>query len=380
MNWKNILSACLLGIGLLSACQGSQNYQLSGTIKGVPTDSLVMCVINLESLRAERIDTIPMQNGKFQVNLPDTVIKSINIIPLPEDGKPLFSDGVGSIELLFLPDEQVTINGTFDNYELGGSDFYVHLNEVRKLLLPVTNEFIDLRKKYKSLMEGKSDSDSLNQAYIEEYMPLQKQLQEMALDYIKQHPNDEVSAYMLSYLGENMEQGLQYISDEVKNGRMKAYYQPILDIYEAKKLRTQAAGQIQPGKDAPAFTAKDLSGKVFSLTSLKGKYVVLDFWGSWCKWCIKGFPEMKEAYARHKGKVEFVGIACQDTEEKWKDAVDKNQLPWINVRNVSNPDISAVYAVQAYPTKIIINPGGKILKVFVGEDPDFYTFLDDILK
>lgn len=380
MNWKNTLSACLLGGGLLSACQGSQNYQLSGTIKGVPTDSLVMCVINLESMRTERIDTIPMQDGAFQINLPDTVVRNVSITSLPADGKPLFSDKLGTVELLVLPNEQITVNGTLGDYELGGSEFYIRLNEARKLLLPVMGEVTKLRVKYEGLMQQELDKDSLSQAYIAEYAPLQKQLQEMALDYIRQHPDDEVSAYMLSYLGENMEQGLQYISDEVKNGRMKAYYQPILDIYEAKKLRTQAAEQIQPGKDAPVFTANDLSGKAFNLTSLKGRYVVLDFWGSWCKWCIKGFPEMKESYVRHKGKVEFVGIACQDTEEKWKDAVDKNQLPWINVRNVNNPDISAMYAVQAYPTKIIIDPEGKILKVFVGEDPDFYTFLDDILK
>ncbi len=378
MNWKNTLSVCLLGAGLLSACQGSQNYQLSGTIKGVPTDSLVMCVINLESMRTERIDTIPMQDGTFQINLPDTVVKSVSITSLPADGKPLFSDRLGTMELLVLPNERITVKGTLSDYELGGSDFYIRLNEVRKLLLPIMEEVTKLRVKYEGLMQQELDKDSLSQAYIAEYAPLQKQLQEMALDYIGQHPDDEVSVYLLSYLGENMKQGLQYINDEVKNGRMKAYYQPILAIYEARKLREQAAEQIQPGKDAPVFTANDLNGKAFSLTSLKGKYVALDFWGSWCKWCIKGFPKMKEAYARHKGKVEFVGIACQDTEIQWKAAVDKNQLPWINVRNADGPDISAVYAIQAYPTKIIIDPEGKIVKVFVGEDPDFYTFLETL--
>ena len=61
------------------------------------------------------------------------------------------------------------------------------------------------------------------------------------------------------------------------------------------------AQDIAAGVKAPDFTAQKVDGKSFTLSSLQGKYVVLDFWGSWCRWCIKGFPDMKEAYAKHKG-------------------------------------------------------------------------------
>lgn len=66
---------------------------------------------------------------------------------------------------------------------------------------------------------------------------------------------------------------------------------------------------------APDFTLKDIQGNDFSLSSAKGKYVILDFWGSWCGWCIKGLPDMKKAYRKYKHKVVFVGIDCNDTEE-----------------------------------------------------------------
>ena len=108
--------------------------------------------------------------------------------------------------------------------------------------------------------------------------------------------------------------------------------------------------------------------------------MVLDFWGSWCGWCIKGFPEMKEAYAQYKGKVEFLGISCRDTEKRWKAAVAKHQLPWLNVLNEGDVDVSALYAVEGYPTKIVINPEGKIQKIVVGESPEFYTYLDNLFK
>lgn len=64
---------------------------------------------------------------------------------------------------------------------------------------------------------------------------------------------------------------------------------------------------MKPGNLAPEFTLKDLDGKNFDLSSLRGKYVVLDFWGSWCGWCIKGIPEMK----RHM-KIQGKNRICRD--------------------------------------------------------------------
>ena len=140
-----------------------------------------------------------------------------------------------------------------------------------------------------------------------------------------------------------------------------------------------SAQGIVEGAKAPDFSAKKVDGTTFTLSSLQGKYVVLDFWGSWCKWCIKGFPDMKTAYARHKGKVEFVGIACRETEEKWKTATAKYELPWISVLIPAENDLVKVYQVQGFPTKIVVDPQGRIAKVILGEDPAFYTYLDGIL-
>ena len=116
------------------------------------------------------------------------------------------------------------------------------------------------------------------------------------------------------------------------------------------------------------------------MSSLKGKYVVLDFWGSWCGWCIKGFPKMKEYYQKYKGKFEILGVDCNDTPEKWKAAVKKHELPWLHVYNPKDSKVLAEYGVQGFPTKILIGPDGKIVKTVVGEDPSFYKFIDEIFK
>lgn len=146
----------------------------------------------------------------------------------------------------------------------------------------------------------------------------------------------------------------------------------------APEMTVESAAVEADGVEAPDFTLNDLSGKPLTLSSLRGKYVILDFWGSWCGWCIKGIPQMKEYYQKYAGKFEILGIDCNDPEEKWKAAVEKYELPWLHVYNPRDSKVLETYEIQGFPTKIIIGPDGKIVKTIIGEDPAFYTFLDKL--
>lgn len=150
-----------------------------------------------------------------------------------------------------------------------------------------------------------------------------------------------------------------------------------IDTPEEQVPQEQASA---PQQEAPDFELKDIDGQPLKLSSLRGKYVVLDFWGSWCVWCIKGIPAMKEAYMKHAGKFEILGIDCSDPEEKWKEAVKHYELPWLHVYNPNDSRVLEDYGIEGFPTKIIIDPEGKIVKTIVGEDPAFYTFLDELFK
>ena len=79
-------------------------------------------------------------------------------------------------------------------------------------------------------------------------------------------------------------------------------------------------------------------------------------------------------------KMEILGVDCQDTEEKWKAAVEEHQLPWLQVRCPEDylQTLGQQYRIQGFPTKVIIDPEGRLVKVVVGEDPAFYTFLDQL--
>ena len=149
---------------------------------------------------------------------------------------------------------------------------------------------------------------------------------------------------------------------------------------EPEPIATETAevAAVGDGIEAPDFTLNDINGKPLTLSSLRGKHVILDFWGSWCGWCIKGIPQMKEYYQKYAGKFEILGIDCNDPEEKWKAAVEKYELPWLHVYNPRNSDLLEQYEIEGFPTKIIVGPDGKIVKTIIGENPAFYTLLDQL--
>ena len=119
-----------------------------------------------------------------------------------------------------------------------------------------------------------------------------------------------------------------------------------------------------PGKPVPDFTALSTDGNRLSLSSLRGKYVLLDFWGSWCVACINGFPKLKELYEKSDGRFEILGVACHDTPEKWKAALERYRLPWKNVLDEDGA-IAGAYGLGAYPTYILLDPDGRVV-VFGG--------------
>ena len=167
---------------------------------------------------------------------------------------------------------------------------------------------------------------------------------------------------------------IKYFSLLSKNARESEYGQ-ILEGMVSDWANTQI------GEIAPNFEQNTNLNEPFELAQLKGKYVILDFWGSWCPPCIAGFPKMKEYYQKYNDKLEFVGIACNDKKDDWEKAIKEKQLSWINILNdkLIN-DISALYGVTNYPTKFILDKEGKVIEKFVGEGDDFYMMIEKIVQ
>lgn len=199
-------------------------------------------------------------------------------------------------------------------------------------------------------------------------------------NFIATNANKGVALYAIRNLGdEDFLEAYNALTPAAKSGILMPLVESQKAYVEKQIEMNKKMEAMQDGKTpAPTFTLPDLTGKMMSLSDFRGKWVILDFWGSWCRWCIKGFPELKELQAQYGDKLAIVGIDCRDTPEKWKAAVEKYGLTWTNLYNDcsgdSNPLLDA-YMVQGFPTKVIVNPEGIIAKIVIGADPEFPNIL-----
>ncbi len=121
---------------------------------------------------------------------------------------------------------------------------------------------------------------------------------------------------------------------------------------------------IHAGEAVPPLKLKTLDGKKFQLDKLKGKYVVLDFWASWCPDCRKDIPNLKRMYDRfHPFGIEFVGVSFDTDVNAWQEAVKKYDIPYIQISDLKKKNESPVaqaFGVKWIPSLYLINPEGRI--------------------
>ena len=186
------------------------------------------------------------------------------------------------------------------------------------------------------------------------------------VNYIQSHPNSDGGAYLLGQLMgvSNGRKCLAAISEKVRNGLMKKLYDAYAGgMKEFEEMTAKTAEAIPIGKEAKDFTLEDINGQQLTLSSLRGKYVLIDFWGSWCGPCIAAFPHLKAFYERHRDKVEILGVAIHDKKDKWKAAVEKNELPWkLVIDEEGENSVAERYGIIASPTYVLLDPEGKALE------------------
>lgn len=123
------------------------------------------------------------------------------------------------------------------------------------------------------------------------------------------------------------------------------------------------------GKMVSNFVLPDPSDKDFSFASLKGKYVLIDFWASWCAPCRVSFPRMREVYKQYKNdNFTIYSISIDENKPAWLKAVKEEANPWPQTLDTKNVSQSG-FAVTAVPSTFLIDPSGKIIMAEVGFDP-----------
>ena len=360
------------GILCLASCSAEKG-QVSVTVPAdapkqlVVSHYLVSDMVNAKTREDLKTvtDTFDVSGGKFS-------------FPVDERGAARYliqTDNLVGVDFFTQPGEALTIDIEQLNplrYSVAGSELMDDITRLQKVTEPLEQEYEAMAQK------GNVTMDDV-QAFMKRY-------DQALLDFIKANPKSPAVAYaMFNLQGESLKDAYDNMTPEAKNSILFPVIEKQVegDKEQVEKEREleRKMQELSDGKhDAPAFTLKDLQGKNVSLSDFRGKWVVLDFWGSWCGWCIKGMPKLKEAYKQYAGKIEVIGIDCNETEEAWRAGVAKNELPWVNVYNPRDSKLLEQYMIQGFPTKVIVNPEGKIADITIGEDPTFYTKLANFVK
>jgi thiol-disulfide isomerase/thioredoxin len=138
---------------------------------------------------------------------------------------------------------------------------------------------------------------------------------------------------------------------------------------DSAKVRDKAAKELgrldRVGKPAPEIEASDLSGKPVRLESMRGKYVLVDFWATWCAPCLTELPRLQEAYRKyHPAGLEIVAVSLDETRGPVVDFINVRKIPWIQVHNgTAGADLVEAYGVSSIPASYLIDPEGRIVRI-----------------
>ncbi len=327
-------------------------------------------------------EEIEVKNSKFNYS------KQISEI-VPARLKKELGDNDTFMKIYLVPGETLKLTIKGDEYFYDGSPIYKSCNATDLTITPLYKDVMDYYQSAIARLQATPEDKQQEVAKgIQDTLNVKSQAyQDGMRNYLNSHITDEGSVlYLADHIDFNeLYNEVKTKSETIANGRVGKYLdgvnefnEKIRKIQEEQEAAEQAKLDAMNGNPAPDFTLNDIKGNPLTLSSLRGKYVILDFWGSWCGWCIKGIPDMKKYYEKYAGKFEILGVDCNDTEEKWKAAVEKYELPWLHVYNPRTSSVLSDYSVQGFPTKIVIDPQGNIAKIIVGEDPAFYTYLDSL--
>lgn len=313
-------------------------------------------------------DTLEVKDGKARLKVDAAGAARYDIIPpMPTTADPEFYTS---------PDDNLVVTiKSFDplDYEVKGSALMDDMTAYMAKTRPIQEEYVNLIK-------NNDDVDpEQTKAIFDRYEEAIKQ-------FVADNPKSHVVPFAIIELsGDDFKEIYDQMTPEAKQSMLmpfaEAYNKDVEAMQSERKAEEARKAEVASGKIvAPDFTLPNLEGKKVSLKDFRGKWVVLDFWGSWCGWCVKGFPALKKAYEKYGDKIVVIGIDCNESEADWRAGVKKHELPWINLYNGNDRAIYEAYGIEGFPTKAIINPEGNLVDLTTGEDPTFFDRLDNLVK
>lgn len=341
------------------AAVAQQQYTINGTIGKIKAPATAYLVY--QDKGKMNFDSAAVANdGKF--TLKGAVTNPMKaFVMLAQNGEKINSkpnpDQVG----IYLENGTITINSADSIFRatVGGTQLNKDQQDMMSLLAPFKKTEMQLNADM-----NKAEGNQEEQAQLEQvYQSMAVAKLQIQAGFIENHKNSLVSLNMLR-AAFNPDQYLEK-STELFNGLSADLKGSTFGKGYADKL--EKAKGLAIGSMAPDFILKNTKDQDVSLTSLKGKYVLVDFWASWCGPCRRENPNVVKVYDKFKAKnFTVLGVSLdggEDAKQKWMDAIKKDGLTWEQVSDLNGWESAIVktYHITAVPANFLIDPTGKII-------------------
>lgn len=307
-------------------------------------------------------DSTELKNGKFIfrsiLSEPTLATLSIRFKPADEKAKPRMER-----MSIFLEPGKIKINvkDSLKFAKVSGSTAQTAFVEFNKLQEPYDARSEKLTEQYMAFRK-ENNEEGMNKVVADFEKLSEEKNEKFLLPYIKEHPASPIALYVLN----------QYAGYDIDAKKVEPLFESLSGKAQqsasglAFKDRIEIAKKTGLGVYAMDFTQDDTLNIPVSLSSFKGKYVLLDFWASWCGPCRAENPNLVKAFNNYKDRgftVLSVSLDQPGKKQAWLDAIHKDGLTWTHVSDLKYWDnaVAKQYGIRAIPQNFLLDPSGKII-------------------